>query len=141
MGIWTTGRSGNAPGQGPFLDVHLRAEGGRIAEARYETYPCPACHECGKAVCSLALGLPVEEARGITWEKLVSRVGPLPRPREPSAQHERGEAEMLRTTGIAGSRRGFGTLATRLLMMPDRSRFAKRVAGSRGVRPPSRRSR
>jgi hypothetical protein len=45
-----TGRSGNPPGQGPFINVTLRVKGHVITEATYETYQCPGCVACGKAL-------------------------------------------------------------------------------------------
>lgn len=77
-----TGRAGNPPGQGPFLWVTLTLRSHTIVEATYETYQCPGCHACGKAICELAAGKRVEDAKSITHPMLVERVGPLPRHRQ-----------------------------------------------------------
>lgn len=77
-----TGHSGNPPGQGPFMKIALYVVDGVIAEASYETYPCPGCVACGKAICELATGKSVDGARSITHPVLVERVGPLPRHRQ-----------------------------------------------------------
>lgn len=77
-----TGRAGNAPGQGPFLHVTLQVQGETISQATYETYQCPGCVACGKAICDLAQGLRLEQAAEIGHPVLVERVGPLPRHRQ-----------------------------------------------------------
>ena len=82
QGRWLTGHAGNPPGQGPFLRVRIRVEGGVILEAGYETYQCPACHQCGKAVCEMVTGKSVVEAQAISWADVVEKVGPLPRSRK-----------------------------------------------------------
>ena len=79
-GEWFTGRCGNLPGQGPFMEVSLSLARGVIAGAKYETFQCSACHACGKAICRRVQGRTPEEARSITWDLLVREVGePLPR--------------------------------------------------------------
>ena len=77
-----TGRSGNPPGQGPFIHVTLRVSKGIVAEATYETYQCPGCVACGKALCELVTGLHLEQAAKVTHAVLVERVGPLPKHRQ-----------------------------------------------------------
>jgi NifU-like protein len=76
------GRSGNDPGQGPFMHLRLSISERVIREGCYDTYQCPGCHACGKAILELLTGKTVEEARAIRHEDLVSRVGPLPRHRQ-----------------------------------------------------------
>ncbi len=76
-----SGHGGNAPGQGPFLDVHLGIAEGRVVEARFETYLCPGAHDCGKALVGLVMGRPVEELGKIDRQAVAERVGPLPRAR------------------------------------------------------------
>lgn len=73
-----TGRGGNPPGQGPFIFISLTLGEGVIREATYETYQCPACHACGRAICELARGRGLQEARKITWDTVAEKVGPLP---------------------------------------------------------------
>ncbi len=77
-----TGHGGNPPGQGPFMLVHLVIADGIIREATYETYLCPACHDCGKALCAMVVGKGTKEAEGITRPVLAERVGPLPRAKQ-----------------------------------------------------------
>ena len=77
-----TGHSGNAPGQGPFMKVHLSIADGIIREATYETYQCPGSMACGKALCEMITGASLEAARAVNHPTLVERVGPLPRHRQ-----------------------------------------------------------
>jgi NifU-like protein involved in Fe-S cluster formation len=78
-----TGQSGNAPGQGPFMIVRLALQSGVVVEATYETYQCPACHACGKALTAMVTGKKRDEARAVNWDMLSGRVGPLPRNQRP----------------------------------------------------------
>lgn len=78
-GMQVEGHGGPPPGQGPFMKVTLRVEEGVIREAGYETYQCPACHDCGKALTAMVKGKGLQEAGSVKWEHLVERVGPLPR--------------------------------------------------------------
>jgi NifU-like protein involved in Fe-S cluster formation len=64
------------------MRVTLGVENGIIREATYETYQCPGCHACGKAICEWVVGKGLDEAKGITHPMLVDRVGPLPRHRQ-----------------------------------------------------------
>lgn len=80
-GVWVTGHGGNPPGQGPFLTVHLLVHDRLIRQARYETYQCPGCVACGKAIVALAQERTTEEAGTIKWDDMVKAVGPLPRNR------------------------------------------------------------
>ena len=74
-----SGHGGNAPGQGPFLTLHLLIGGDRILGAEYETYQCPGCVACGKAIVDLVQGHSIETVRQLKWDDLVKVVGPLPR--------------------------------------------------------------
>jgi len=76
-----TGHAGSVPGNGPFMRVTLHVSEGWILEASYETYQCPACHDCGRAVCELSRGTTVERAGEIRHEHIVEKVGPLPQSR------------------------------------------------------------
>jgi NifU-like protein involved in Fe-S cluster formation len=73
------GHGGNPPGQGPFMRVALEVADGVIQHAAYETYQCPACHDCGKALCAMVTGRSVADAEAIDHAALAARVGPLPR--------------------------------------------------------------
>jgi NifU-like protein involved in Fe-S cluster formation len=77
-----TGHAGNPPGQGPFITVTLVVEGEVIRKATYETYQCPGCHACGKAVCELVTGKSVAEAGLVSRDQVAERVGPLAKHRQ-----------------------------------------------------------
>ncbi len=75
------GHAGNAPGNGPFMRITLRVVTDSILDASYETYQCPACHACGKAVCDLVRGKTIESAKNVRHDNVVELVGPLPQSR------------------------------------------------------------
>jgi NifU-like protein involved in Fe-S cluster formation len=77
-----TGHAGNPPGQGPFIAVTLVVEGDVVRRASYETYQCPGCHACGKAVCDLVTGKSLTEAHTVNRDAIVLRVGPLVKHRQ-----------------------------------------------------------
>lgn len=76
------GHSGNTPGQGPFMDITLEIHDWVIVNASYQTYQCPGCVACGKAICELVTGLTAQKAGEITHPTLLEKVGPLPRHRQ-----------------------------------------------------------
>jgi len=76
---YVAGRAGKPAGQGPYMEVMLLSDDGvTIRDAKYRTYGCPACIACGSAVCEIAKGRCLAEARGLTANDLVPRVGKLP---------------------------------------------------------------
>lgn len=77
-----SGHAGPPPGQGPFISLHLTLLGDRVQSAVYETYQCPGCHACGKALCELLKNNTLEAAAEITRAEIIDRVGPLPRHRQ-----------------------------------------------------------
>ena len=64
------------------MRVTLGVENGTIREATYETYQCPGCVACGRAIVAMAVGRTLDGARGIRHDDLVARVGALPRYRQ-----------------------------------------------------------
>jgi len=72
------GHGGNPPGQGPFITLRLYLKEGLIQEASYETYQCPGCHACGKALCEMVRGMSISQAQAVKHQHVVERVGPLP---------------------------------------------------------------
>ncbi len=77
-----TGRAGNPPGNGPFLHLTLQVSGEVIRSATYETYQCPGCQACGKAIVEMVAGKTVAQAASITHPMMVERVGPLAKHRQ-----------------------------------------------------------
>ncbi len=64
------------------MDLTLHVQGDVIAAAKYDTYPCPGCVACGKAICEIVTGMRCEEAAKVDHPTLVERVGPLSRHRQ-----------------------------------------------------------
>lgn len=65
---------------GDVLELTLRLEDGskRIADIRFRAKGCVPTMACGSAITELARGKTVDEARRISREELVSKVGGLP---------------------------------------------------------------
>lgn len=65
---------------GDILELTLRLESGskRIADIRFRAKGCVPVMACGSAITELAKGKSVDEARKISREELVSKVGGLP---------------------------------------------------------------
>jgi nitrogen fixation protein NifU and related proteins len=66
------------PACGDVLKLSLKLEGGRIAEIRFRAQGCVPAIACGSAITELAKGKTVEEARQISTEDLVRKVGGVP---------------------------------------------------------------
>jgi nitrogen fixation protein NifU and related proteins len=68
---------------GDILELTLRLEGGeqedkRIADIRFRAKGCVPAMACGSAITELAKGKKVDEARKISREELIQKVGGLP---------------------------------------------------------------
>jgi len=72
-----TGQEGIS-GQGPFLVMTIKIEGERIAEARFETYGCPAAVACGSWVTIWVTGKTREQASILEADDLLKILGGLP---------------------------------------------------------------
>lgn len=66
------------PACGDILKLSLKLEGGRIAEIRFRAQGCVPAIACGSAITELAKGKTVEEARQISREDLLQKVGGVP---------------------------------------------------------------
>lgn len=71
------------PACGDILELTVRLEGGeqdhkRIADIRFRAKGCVPAMACGSAITELAKGRKVDEARKISREELVEKVGGLP---------------------------------------------------------------
>ncbi len=66
------------PACGDVLELTLRLEGKRIAEIRFRAKGCVPTVACGSALTELVQGKTVEEARQVSREELVGRIGGLP---------------------------------------------------------------
>lgn len=63
---------------GPYIKIYLRIEGGRIAQAGYHTYACPAAIACASEIVETVIGISTENAKALTAETLVEKLGGLP---------------------------------------------------------------
>jgi len=66
------------PACGDILELTLKLEGKRVADIRFRAKGCVPAMACGSAITELAKGKTVEEARQVSREELVQKVGGLP---------------------------------------------------------------
>ena len=66
------------PACGDVLKLSLKLAGGRISEIRFLAKGCVSSMACGSALTEIASGLTVAQARAVTREQLLDRVGGLP---------------------------------------------------------------
>jgi len=66
------------PACGDILELTLKLEGRRVADIRFRAKGCVPAMACGSAITELARGKTVEEARQVSREELVRKVGGLP---------------------------------------------------------------
>ena len=66
------------PACGDVLELTLKLEGTRIADIRFRAKGCVPAMACGSAITELVKGKNVDEARQLSREELVQKVGGLP---------------------------------------------------------------
>jgi nitrogen fixation protein NifU and related proteins len=66
------------PACGDILELTLKLEGKRIADIRFRAKGCVPAMACGSAITELIKGKNVDEARRISREGLLQKVGGLP---------------------------------------------------------------
>ena len=66
------------PACGDTLELALHLEGQRIADIRFRAKGCVPAMACGSAITELVKGKTLEQARQISREDLVNKVGGLP---------------------------------------------------------------
>jgi len=66
------------PACGDILELTLKLEGKRIADIRFRAKGCVPAMACGSAITELVKGKNVGEARRISREELVRKIGGLP---------------------------------------------------------------
>ncbi len=66
------------PACGDVLELSVKLEEGRISDIRFRAKGCVASMACGSAITELAKGQTVEEARAITREDILRKVGGVP---------------------------------------------------------------
>lgn len=72
-----TGQQG-VPGEGPYMQIHLKMESDCIAEARFETYGCPAAVASGSWLTRWMTGKTLVQVGKIEANDLMTVLGGLP---------------------------------------------------------------
>jgi NifU-like protein involved in Fe-S cluster formation len=76
-GADTVGTAG-VPYCGPFMVLSLRVFGGRIADAKFQTYGCPVAIACGSFVAESVVGMAVSDALQLTAQDVSEGLGGVP---------------------------------------------------------------
>ena len=66
------------PACGDIMQLAVRVDEGRIAEARFKTRGCVTAIACGSLLTELMRGKTLDEARGITYQQISEALGGLP---------------------------------------------------------------
>jgi NifU-like protein involved in Fe-S cluster formation len=66
------------PACGDILELTLKLDGKRIADIRFRAKGCVPAMACGSAITELTKGKSIDEARQVSREELVRKVGGLP---------------------------------------------------------------
>jgi len=74
------------PACGDILELTLKLEGKRIADIRFRAKGCVPAMACGSAITELTKGKNIDQARQVSREDLVQKVGGLP-PASAHASH------------------------------------------------------
>jgi len=80
---------------GDILELSVRMESGRIAEARFRTRGCVTALACSSLLTELLHGKTPAEARAITPEELSEKLGGLPQATFHAAQLARDAVQAL----------------------------------------------
>jgi nitrogen fixation protein NifU and related proteins len=73
---------GGLVGHGPYLQLWLRIDGGRVEAIRFQTYGCPAAMACGEALCRMLEGRPLDKISQVRPELVNALVGGVPEGKE-----------------------------------------------------------
>jgi len=71
------GKVGN-PVCGDLMHIYIRVENDRIVDIGFETFGCVAAISASDALCELADGLTIKEAKKITDKDIADKLGGLP---------------------------------------------------------------
>jgi nitrogen fixation protein NifU and related proteins len=66
------------PACGDVLKLTIKLDGDRIADIRFRAKGCVPAMACGSAITEMVKGKSVAEARGLSREELVAKVGGVP---------------------------------------------------------------
>jgi nitrogen fixation NifU-like protein len=71
------GEEGN-PRCGDVMRIYLKVEKDRIKDIKFQTYGCIAAIACSDALCELAKGKILKQAKSITYEDIIKKLDFLP---------------------------------------------------------------
>jgi nitrogen fixation NifU-like protein len=91
---------GGVRGQGPYIELRLRCEGDHVQEARFRTFGCPAAVACAEAVCRLAEGGSLADARTLAASRISEEVGGVPEGKEHCPQLAAQAASSLQPVDV-----------------------------------------
>jgi len=74
--------TGGSPGGGPYIQLWLKLDGGRILKATYETNGCPSSIASASALCELITGREIAKVRLLEARDLITYLGGLPEGKE-----------------------------------------------------------
>jgi len=66
------------PGEGPYVQIWLEVEEGRILRAAFKSPGCPSSRACGGVLCTLITGRATENVWSLTVDDLLVIIGELP---------------------------------------------------------------
>jgi len=67
-----------SPGDGPYVQIWLKIEGGKIEKAAFKTPGCPSSTAAAGVLCTLVTGRSLERALSLTAKELEIVIGGLP---------------------------------------------------------------
>jgi len=67
-----------SPVCGDLMEVYLKVKDGRIADIKFRTFGCGAAIASSSVASEMVLGMPLEEARRLTDERVAQELGGLP---------------------------------------------------------------
>ena len=70
------------PGDGPYVEIWTRVEGGVVARAAFRTPGCPSSTAAASVLCGLAEGREATRVMELTGEDLLKVLGGLPEGKE-----------------------------------------------------------
>jgi len=74
------------PGEGPYMTLWFRVEDGRVTQAAYQTWGCPAAVACGSLVAELAPRVSIAALRSLTAADVMRLLRGLPEGKEHCAE-------------------------------------------------------
>jgi NifU-like protein involved in Fe-S cluster formation len=90
---------GGTRGQGPDIQLWVRCAEGRVEEARFRTFGCPAAVACAEAACRLGEGRTLSETTSLTAAEIAAEAGGAPQGKDHWPQLAAQAAAFLQPCG------------------------------------------